>query len=56
MALGMAIEGPMGSFDHQVNKFEYPDGSKLSSQCRQVHGCWNSHRIQKAQRDKETQP
>ena len=29
-------------FDHHANEFDYPDGSKLFSQCRQMHGCWSS--------------
>jgi myo-inositol 2-dehydrogenase / D-chiro-inositol 1-dehydrogenase len=27
-------------FDHHYVEFEYPDGSRLSSQCRQMAGCW----------------
>jgi myo-inositol 2-dehydrogenase / D-chiro-inositol 1-dehydrogenase len=29
-------------FDHHAVEFEYPDGSRLSSQCRHMEGCWNS--------------
>jgi predicted dehydrogenase len=29
-------------FDHHYVEFEYPDGSRLSSQCRHIEGCWDS--------------
>ncbi len=29
-------------FDHHFNEFEYPDGSQLFSQCRQIPSCWDS--------------
>jgi myo-inositol 2-dehydrogenase / D-chiro-inositol 1-dehydrogenase len=29
-------------FDHHAVDFEYADGSRLSSFCRHIHGCWNS--------------
>jgi myo-inositol 2-dehydrogenase / D-chiro-inositol 1-dehydrogenase len=29
-------------FDHHFVEFEYPDGSRLSSQCRHQPGCWDS--------------
>jgi len=29
-------------FDHHCVEFEYADGSRLTSQCRQIHGCWDS--------------
>lgn len=29
-------------FDHHAVEFEYEDGSRLFSQCRHIHGCWNS--------------
>jgi len=29
-------------FDHHFNEFEYPGGSRLFSQCRQIPNCWNS--------------
>src|SRR4051812_3276930 len=29
-------------FDHHAVEFEYPDGSRLFSFCRHIHGCWNS--------------
>ena len=29
-------------FDHHFVEFEYADGSRLFSQCRHIHGCWNS--------------
>jgi predicted dehydrogenase len=29
-------------FDHHAVEFEYPDGSRLFSYCRHIHGCWNS--------------
>jgi myo-inositol 2-dehydrogenase / D-chiro-inositol 1-dehydrogenase len=29
-------------FDHHFVEFEYPDGSRLSSQCRHIPGCWDS--------------
>ena len=28
-------------FDHHFVEFEYGDGSRLSSQCRHIQGCWN---------------
>ena len=27
-------------FDHHMVEFTYADGSKMYSQCRQIHGCW----------------
>ena len=29
------------TFDHHFVEFEYADGSRLSSQCRHIEGCWN---------------
>ncbi len=29
-------------FDHHAVEFEYPDGSRLSSQCRHIVGCWDN--------------
>ena len=29
-------------FDHHFNEFDYPDGIRLYSQCRQIPGCWNT--------------
>jgi myo-inositol 2-dehydrogenase/D-chiro-inositol 1-dehydrogenase len=29
-------------FDHHFVEFEYPDGSRCSSQCRHIPGCWDS--------------
>jgi myo-inositol 2-dehydrogenase / D-chiro-inositol 1-dehydrogenase len=29
-------------FDHHAVEFEYADGTRLSSQCRHMTGCWNS--------------
>jgi myo-inositol 2-dehydrogenase / D-chiro-inositol 1-dehydrogenase len=29
-------------FDHHCVEYEYPDGSRLSSQCRHMEGCWDS--------------
>ena len=29
-------------FDHHYVEFEYPDGTRLHSQCRQMRGCWSS--------------
>jgi len=29
-------------FDHHAVEFEYADGSRLSSQCRHMEGCWDS--------------
>jgi predicted dehydrogenase len=29
-------------FDHHFVEFEYPDGTRLSSQCRHIPGCWDS--------------
>jgi myo-inositol 2-dehydrogenase / D-chiro-inositol 1-dehydrogenase len=29
-------------FDHHYVEFEYPDQSRLSSQCRHIEGCWDS--------------
>ena len=29
-------------FDHHAVEYEYPDGSRLFSQCRQIPGCWSS--------------
>jgi predicted dehydrogenase len=29
-------------FDHHAVEFEYADGSRLSSQCRHMPGCWDS--------------
>lgn len=29
-------------FDHHFVEFEYADGSRMFSQCRQIPGCWNS--------------
>jgi predicted dehydrogenase len=29
-------------FDNFSIEFEYPDGSRMISQCRQIPGCWNS--------------
>lgn len=29
-------------FDHHFVEFEYPDGSRLFSQCRHIAGCWSS--------------
>jgi predicted dehydrogenase len=29
-------------FDHHIVEFEYADGSRLFSQCRQIDGCWGS--------------
>lgn len=29
-------------WDHHAVEYEYADGSRLSSQCRQIHGCWDS--------------
>lgn len=29
-------------FDHFSVEFEYPDGSRCSSQCRHIPGCWDS--------------
>lgn len=29
-------------FDHHANEYLYPDGSRLSSFCRHMPGCWNS--------------
>jgi predicted dehydrogenase len=28
------------TFDHHVVEFEYPDGSRMFSQCRHIEGCW----------------
>lgn len=29
-------------FDHHFVEYEYADGSRMLSQCRQIHGCWPS--------------
>ena len=29
-------------FDHHFVEYEYADGSRMFSQCRQIPGCWNS--------------
>jgi myo-inositol 2-dehydrogenase/D-chiro-inositol 1-dehydrogenase len=29
-------------FDHHAVEFEYADGSRVYSQCRHIHGCWDS--------------
>lgn len=29
-------------FDHHAVEFEYADGSRLSSQCRHINGCWSN--------------
>ena len=29
-------------FDHHFVEYEYSDGSRLSSQCRHIRGCWDS--------------
>ncbi|HZM03516.1 MAG TPA: hypothetical protein VFC44_10855, partial [Candidatus Saccharimonadales bacterium] len=29
-------------FDHHAVEFEYADGSRLSSQCRHIRGCWSA--------------
>lgn len=29
-------------FDHHAVEFEYEDGSRLSSQCRHIFGCWSN--------------
>jgi predicted dehydrogenase len=29
-------------YDHHAVEFDYADGSKMFSQCRQIPGCWNS--------------
>lgn len=29
-------------FDHHAVEFEFPDGSRMYSQCRHMQGCWNS--------------
>lgn len=29
-------------FDHHANEYLYPDGTRLSSFCRQIPGCWDS--------------
>lgn len=29
-------------FDHHAVEFEYADGSRLSSFCRHIHGCWDN--------------
>ncbi len=29
-------------FDHHVVEFEYADGTRMLSQCRQIRGCWTS--------------
>jgi myo-inositol 2-dehydrogenase/D-chiro-inositol 1-dehydrogenase len=29
-------------FDHHAVEFEYEDGSRCTSFCRHIHGCWNS--------------
>lgn len=29
-------------FDHHAVEYEYADGSRLSSQCRHIRGCWDS--------------
>jgi predicted dehydrogenase len=29
-------------FDHHYVEFEYPDGTRLSSQCRHMDGCWEN--------------
>ena len=29
-------------FDHHFVEYEYPDGSRCSSQCRHIPGCWDS--------------
>ena len=29
-------------FDHHFVEFEYPDGTRLSSQCRHIDGCWEN--------------
>jgi myo-inositol 2-dehydrogenase/D-chiro-inositol 1-dehydrogenase len=29
-------------FDHHAVEFEYADGSRLSSQCRHIPGCWDN--------------
>lgn len=29
-------------FDHHAVQFEYPDGSRLFSECRHIPGCWSS--------------
>jgi myo-inositol 2-dehydrogenase/D-chiro-inositol 1-dehydrogenase len=29
-------------FDHHAVEFEYPDGSRLFSFCRHIHGCWDN--------------
>ncbi|MCB1091150.1 MAG: Gfo/Idh/MocA family oxidoreductase, partial [Verrucomicrobiae bacterium] len=29
-------------YDHHFVEFEYPDGTRLWSQCRQIPGCWRS--------------
>jgi myo-inositol 2-dehydrogenase/D-chiro-inositol 1-dehydrogenase len=29
-------------FDHHYVEYEYPDGSRLSSECRHIEGCWDS--------------
>ncbi len=30
------------TFDHHAVEFEYPDGSRMFSQCRHIPNCWNS--------------
>jgi myo-inositol 2-dehydrogenase / D-chiro-inositol 1-dehydrogenase len=29
-------------FDHHAVEYEYPDGSRMFSQCRHIRGCWSS--------------
>ena len=29
-------------YDHHFVEYEYADGTRLSSQCRQIRGCWNN--------------
>ena len=30
------------TFDHHAVEFEFPDGTRMFSQCRHIPGCWNS--------------
>jgi predicted dehydrogenase len=30
------------TFDHHAVEFEYPDGTRMFSQCRHIPNCWNS--------------
>ena len=29
-------------YDHHAVEYEYPDGSRMFSQCRHIRGCWSS--------------